>query len=197
MKKRLFIIVLALNTGWLQAQDFIQSGSLSQIINHKISRFSILDTLTGNLNRDLFQDLVILYKRNDEEDPENQNDFPVRRPLVIYTGQKDGTFMLSAQNDNIVLCHGCYGVAGDPFPEIKIVHGYLFIDMYGGSGSSHWNQRIRFKYSKDQDNWYLDQHTSSQSERGDVESSQTEYLSSYDYGQLPFDEFDIYADNPY
>ncbi len=117
---------------------FSQKISLNEFIP---DGYSVLDTSRGDLNKDGFDDLVLILKNNSEADYTD-----TLRPLLILQGQKNGRFKLVERNDNIVLCLGCGGVFGDPYTGITIKNNYFSIEHYGGS-SWRWTRIITFKYN--------------------------------------------------
>lgn len=102
--------------------------------------YTLLDSASGDLNRDAYKDMVLILK-NDAE----QVNSDTTRPLLLLAGGADGLYKLHEQNDNVVLCAGCGGVFGDPYRGITIRHGYFSIEHYGGSGW-RWTRIITFKF---------------------------------------------------
>ncbi len=104
--------------------------------------YSILDTSSGDLNRDKITDYLIILKNELESTVSDTT-----RPLLIVHGHKDGTFKLAEQNEKIVLCFGCGGVFGDPYSGITIKNNSFSIQHYGGS-AWRWTRTIAFQYNK-------------------------------------------------
>ena len=99
--------------------------------------YSILDSASGNLNKDAYIDLILILK--DKCDC-------TTRPLILLAGTKNGAYSLIARNDSVVLCKDCGGIFGDPYEGIKIKKGFFSIEHYGGS-SWRWSRIITFKYN--------------------------------------------------
>jgi hypothetical protein len=98
--------------------------------------YEILDTATGDLNRDKYRDLLVILKLSNEEENSESS-----RPLLIYIGQKNGELKLVAYNDNVVLCRNCGGIYGDPYSGMVIKRGYFSIEHYGGS-NFRWTRTV-------------------------------------------------------
>ena len=104
------------------------------------TEFFILDSASGNLNKDAYKDLVLILKSNAEE-----NNSDTTRPLMLLAGAPNGRYTLMARNDHVVLCKACGGIFGDPYQSIAIKNGYFSIEHYGGS-NWRWTRIITFKY---------------------------------------------------
>ena len=151
------------------------------------SGYSLLDTARGDLNRDSFPDLIIIAKKNGEDTLDMQG--TVQRPLLILTGQPDGSLKLAARNDNVVLCSRCGGALGDPYQQTVIKKGYFSLEYYGGSGE-RWNRIVTFKYSPADSSWYL--HKVSEDSYQSTQSNPKHTISTWsekELGVIPFIKF--------
>ncbi len=115
-------------TKWRVLSDFIPE------------KYSILDSASGDLDRDGHKDLVVILKHYDEDDAEE-----CARILLVLKGNGIKWYQLMAQNDSAVLCKGCGGIFGDPYEGITIKNNYFSIEHYGGS-NWRWTRIITFKY---------------------------------------------------
>jgi hypothetical protein len=194
MKKTLMILIAIVQTVTLYGQVYKTTGKLSEIINYKISGYSILDTVSGDLNRDSYKDLIIVYRKDNEDKTSDINNNPVYRPLLIYIGQSDGTLKLTAQNEKAVLCYDCGGMMGDPFSQIVIKNGYFTIEHYGGS-AWRWSRLITFKYSNIDSTWYLHKDGGDSFHASDPEKVTTKVRTTKDFGVIPFEKFDVFKEN--
>jgi len=104
--------------------------------------FTILDSASGDLNKDGNRDLVLILRNNYEKE---NND--TTRPLLILEGNNKGKYSLHSRNDNVVLCKSCGGVFGDPYSGISIKNEFFSIEHYGGS-RYRWRRIITFKFNK-------------------------------------------------
>lgn len=191
MKRVFFLVLLIVLSMALQAQAFLKSGTLAEIEKFAPVGYSILFTKTGDLNRDAYTDLVVVYKKDNEDTTLPNDDIPLYRPLVLYTGKKDGILRLAAHNDKIVLCYHCGGVMGDPFIQITIKNGEFTIEHYGGS-SWRWTRDLTFQYSKKDSAWFLYKDTRESFHSSDPDNGTTLTKTVKDFGIVRFEAFDIY-----
>jgi hypothetical protein len=88
------------------------------ILPHNISRFipkgyALLDTAMGDLNLDNYKDIILVLKTIGEDTALDATEY--KRPLLLLLGHVDKNFTVVARNDNIVRCHQCGGVFGEPY----------------------------------------------------------------------------------
>jgi hypothetical protein len=83
---------------------------------------------------------------------------------------------------------------GDPFQEVVIKKGFFSIEHYGGSGW-RWTRTITFKYTADDNNWYLFKDGGDSFHASDPEKVTTKIRTTKDFGKVRFDKFDIYKEN--
>jgi hypothetical protein len=149
---------------------------------------SLLDSASGDWNKDGYKDLVLILKNDAEE----QNP-DTTRPLLLLAGTADGGYKLLARNDSVVLCKGCGGVLGDPYAGIVIKNGYFSIEHYGGS-SWRWTRVITFRFDPKSGQFRLHRdagvsyHTSNPDETTDVISNKAHY------GKLLFTKYSYWMD---
>ncbi len=145
----------------------------------------IMDTMTGDLNRDQFTDLIIILQRENE----SENDSDVVRPLLIFTGNTGGGLDFRERNDHVVLCYHCGGVYGDPYDGLAIKNGYFSVEHYGGS-SDRWTRIITFKYSEKGKTWILHRDAGISYSVWDPEKEEPETVSNQEhYGKMKFTEY--------
>ena len=102
--------------------------------------FIILDSASGDFNKDAYTDLLIILKY------ENEDAFSDSiRPLLLLAGTADDSYALMLRNDSVVLCAGCGGALGDPFQGITTKSGEFSIEYYGGS-AWRWTRTTTFRY---------------------------------------------------
>ena len=113
--------------------------------------YSIVDSLSGDLDNDGVNELVVAY--NTKEDNENEG---VPRELIIYKktnenweAWKSSTQALYGSRDG--------GMMGDPFEDIKIENRILQIRQSGGS-SWKWGHTDKYRYQNGE--FYLVGYTS-------------------------------------
>ncbi|WP_240927990.1 hypothetical protein, partial [Cellulophaga sp. Z1A5H] len=136
MKKAIYILTLLLT-----AVQFANGQEIPIPDN-----YSIVDSVSGDLDKDSFKELVVAYNTG----PENEVD-GVPRELVIYklknnkwTEWKRSSQALYGSRDG--------GMMGDPFGEIEIENGILLISQNGGSS---WKWGFTDKYRFQDGEFYL------------------------------------------
>ena len=134
MVKYLFLIISAIII------SFSSSGQCQEFQSLIPAGFAILDSASGDINKDGSQDLVMILKNSEEEIIAG-----AIRPLLLLPGDGKGLYQLSERNDSVVLCMGCGGVFGDPYAGITIKNGFFSVEHFGGS-SWRWTRIITFKY---------------------------------------------------
>lgn len=153
--------------------------------------YTVLDTTSGDLNLDQYADMILVLKKNGEENTSDVVEHPEKRPLLILLGQSDKTYKLAASNDNAVYCIDCGGVMGDPFMDVVIKNGFFSIEHYGGSGW-RWTRTITFRYSPSDHYWYLHKDGGDSFHSAEPDKVTTKVKTTKDFGKVPFDRFDIY-----
>lgn len=182
MSKIPFEILFTLLCSIANGQDFIKAGTLNEILNHTPQGYTLLDSTLGDLNRDAYTDLAVVYGKQNETEED--------RPLLLYIGQEDGTLVLAARNDKTVFCAQCGGVFGDPFTGVAIKNGYFTVEHYGGS-SWRWTRYVTFKYSVAEGNWFLSRDSSESFHASDPDNVSTIIKTKKDFGSVPFESYQI------
>ena len=113
--------------------------------------YSIVDTVSGNLDKDSKKELVVAYNTK----PENEM-IGVLRELIIYkleknkwTEWKKSSQALYSSRDG--------GMMGDPYGEMQIKNGILYITQTGGTS---WKWGFTDKYRLQDDEFFLIGYTS-------------------------------------
>lgn len=150
--------------------------------------YAILNTTDGDLNSDLLKDKILVLKKNDEDTIRSYE--PVR-PLLVLIGEEENKYRLAARNDSTVFCYQCGGVMGDPFTGITIKNGYFSVEHYGGS-SWRWTRIITYKYSKEENKWFLNRDGAESFHATDPEKVESTIKTSKDFGKVAFEDFNIY-----
>ncbi len=155
--------------------------------------YAVLDTAAGDLNLDGIPDLILVLRKNGEDTLSDVIDHPEKRPLLILLRDTDNELKLTRKNDNTVLCIDCGGVMGDPYMGITIKNGYFSVDHYGGS-SWRWTRAITYKFSKQDNEWYLHKDGSESYHASVPDKIETIIKTTNDFGKVKFEEFDIYKE---
>ena len=145
--------------------------------------FSILDSLSGNLNLDSYPDMLLILKQDGEDSL-----YDINRPLLILTGQNNNSYKLEAHNDSVVLCRNCGGVFGDPYESSVIKGGYFSIQHYGGS-NWRWTRIITFKYIKEKNIFVLHRDAGESYHTSEPDKTTPIISNKKDYGVLSFEKF--------
>lgn len=156
--------------------------------------YAVLDTVSGNLNLDNFVDMIVVLKKIGEEKTSDVINNPEKRPLLILIGEAKNKFKLAERNDNTVYCIDCGGIMGDPFMEIVIKNGYFSVEHYGGS-AWRWTRVITYKYSKEENNWFLHKDGGESFHATEPEKVEKSIKTIKDFGKVLFKDFDIYEDD--
>jgi len=193
MKKRMLLCFL-LPAFSLGAQDFLLKGTVDAVMNQSVEGYTVLHSASGDLNRDAYPDWVLIYRKATEAETSDVIDHPEPRPLLLNVGQPDGSLQLAARNDKVVLCYDCGGVFGDPFSQVVIKNGFFTVEHYGGS-NWRWTRLITFRYQPKARKWYLHKDGGDSYHTGDPDKVETVVKTTKDFGTVPFETFDCYAEN--
>lgn len=156
----------------------------------KPNGFAILDTSFGDLNGDQVEDVVVVYKRVNEEQLWQDSSQESLRPLLIYLGQLDGTMRFSERSDNAVMCHMCGGAFGDPFLEVAIKEGQFTVHHLGGS-SDRWTRSTSFAYDKVESTWMLSRDENGYFNMFNPEEADNEVKTVRDFGKVKLIDFKL------
>jgi hypothetical protein len=149
--------------------------------------YTVLNFTKGDLNRDKFDDAILILKHNNEE----HNEY--KRPLYILLGDENGTYKVVAKNNSVVLGREDGGIYGDPFEGVTIKRGYFSIEHYGGS-SWRWSRIITFKYNKNQKDWFLYKDGEKTYHISNPQKTTTEIQTVKDFGIVSFKNYNVFKD---
>ena len=155
--------------------------------------YSPLNVTRGDLDLDGIEDIVLILKKDDEEATSDVVDHPEKRPLFLFLGQADGSYVLVAENENAVLCVSCGGILGDPFQGVTIKDGYFSVEHYGGS-AWRWTRIVTFKYDSKDKKWYLHKDGGDSYHNAEPDKITSEVKTVKDFGIVPFENYDIYQE---
>jgi hypothetical protein len=110
------------------------------------------------------------------------------RSILLLTLDSAGKLQKAKQNDRIVPCAQCGGMAGDPFGYARVDKGGFTVLIEGGS-RERWSDEYAFKYSAEQQDWLLDKAVRAVTDTETGEEKHIE-LTSKDFGTIRFEEFD-------
>ncbi|MES2762266.1 MAG: hypothetical protein V4677_08665 [Bacteroidota bacterium] len=150
--------------------------------------YVLLDSASGDLNKDGYRDLLLVLKTSDEE-----NFSEKLRPLLILHGDKTKKYTLIARNDNVVLCNGCGGVFGDPYTGLVIKNSYFSAEHYGGS-NWRWTRIMTFKYDLKTKTYLLHRDAGESYHMSDLDKTTQNVNRKQDFGKLPFTKYNSKLD---
>jgi hypothetical protein len=145
--------------------------------------FSILDSASGDINKDGKKDWVVILRTNYEE-----VNIDTARPLLLLLGEERGEYKLAGRNDSIVLCKGCGGVFGDPYVGITVKNNFFSIEHYGGSGW-RWTRIITFKYDTKIKQVILHRDAGISYHNSEPDKTSQHVYNKEDFGKLLFSKF--------
>lgn len=127
--------------------------------------YTVFDTVTGDLDKDLVPELVVAYNTGPEIDYES-----VPRELIIY--KRSGKAWKEWKRSSQAL-YGSQdgGMMGDPYGGMEITNGVLHISQNGGSS---WKWGFTDKYRYQNGDFYLIGYTS-------VDGKPCEYWMDVDF----------------
>lgn len=174
----LFIFILTTN--------FAKAMSLSEIIPQG---FEIRDSVSGNLNNDAYQDMIIVLKRTDEDSISKVSEFAIKRETLILYGTSSG-FTIKARNFNVVYCVNCGGPMGDPYVGMKIENNKFSISHYGG-GVWRWSRVSTFSMNAS-GTWILEKDDNETFSTENPETTRDTIVTTpKEFGTITFEQYDI------
>jgi hypothetical protein len=157
-----------------------------------ITKFDTVAVANGDLNSDGIPDFVVLLKRVGED---TINPAPTR-PLIIFFGQIDQSYIRFCSSDSIAMTHDMGGVSrDDPFAAIKINTGIFSMEHAGGMGTYHWDQTVSFKYSIADKIFYVDKIENDEYKYSDKPREtfgHTTIKTAKEFGMLTFDKYSCF-----
>ncbi|MFD2785097.1 hypothetical protein [Hymenobacter rubripertinctus] len=177
---------VAASTARTAAAGATVTDSLAAVRPFVPAGYQMLDVATGDLNRDAYPDKLLALDTILVDSLRRESE--ARRPLLLLTGQPDGTFRLAARNDNAVMCSSCGGMMGDPYRQLVIKNGYFLVEHYGGAGW-RWTRIFTFKYDPTARRWFLHRAGGESFHSSDPEKAKTYVETARDFGRVPLESF--------
>lgn len=180
------------------SKDAILPVSITKYITKGHEPF---DSAVGDINDDNLPDLLLLTSVINE-DSVNTNailtdkyirfdSIPMKRQLLLFTGEKDGSFTFRCRNWNAIPCRDCCGMT-DPYGGIAIKNGTLMITEYCASNCKGITQ-FHFKYDSAKKNWFLAL-AIEESYCFNFQDYSLDTLTSKELGRISINKFDINKD---
>lgn len=146
----------------------------------------VLASKAGDLNRNGRPDVLLVLDPTTTGN-EKLSERPARSVLVLIRGA-NGQLRKVAQNDKLVPCAQCGGIAGDPFSYVQITSNGFTVVTEGGS-RQHWSNEYTFAYSAQHSDWLLSSLKREVTDRDTGKHEQID-LSPKDFGVITFANFD-------
>lgn len=127
---------------------------IKTIESFMIKDHEVLGEAKADLNKDGFQDVILVLKNKNEDELADNSEEDILRPLLILLGDASGSYELAVRNDNAVLCSQCGGQMGDAFEGLEAKDGEFALQFYGGA-AERWARLVEFEYDKAQTTWLL------------------------------------------
>ena len=159
------------------------SGQSQGLASFIPADFSILDSASGDFNKDGNKDLLVILKNNLEE-----TNGDTTRPLLILLGNEKGSYTFSGRNDSVVLCKACGGVFGDPYAGMTVKNNFFSIEHYGGS-NWRWTRIITFRYDLKLKEVLLHRDAGDSFHTSDPGKTTTKIYNKEDFGILLFSKY--------
>jgi hypothetical protein len=153
--------------------------------------FELLDSISGNINGDSLNDLLMICRPIGEDTLSIDEDSILKRVMLLLTGAKSNTYTLAAKSENAVYCYSCGGMYGDPYAGLEINGQSFTISHYGGA-AERWTRSLTFSYDPNLNDWLLVRDESEVFDALNTDSIESEVKTPADFGKLRFSDFNIY-----
>ena len=151
--------------------------------------YEILDSVSGNLNDDQFNDMILVLKRAKEDSLSPISDFAIKRETLILYGDENG-YTIVARNMNVVTCLTCGGMMGDPYTGISISDKTFSVSHYGGS-VWRWGRVSTFSRNPG-GTWVLSEDENETfSTENEERTRETIKTTPKDFGLITFEQYDF------
>ncbi len=165
---------------------FIKALSLTEILP---SGYEILDSVSGDLNKDEYKDMIIILKHNHEDSLSRNSEYAIKRETLILLGTENG-YTINARNSNAVYCANCGGPMGDPFVGVSIQNGSFSIQHYGG-GVWRWGRVSTFTQNSP-GKWVLSKDENETFSTENPEATKEKIITTpKEFGVITFEQYDI------
>lgn len=183
--------MITLRSAFLLLLIFLSSTSKANELKTFIPEgYSILDTVSGKLNRDDIPDLILVLKRTNEVDLSKTSDYAIKRILVVLLGLTDHTYQLAGSNADIIYCHACGDQIEEPYQKCTIENFEFTIEQNGGS-AWRWSRSIAFALNTS-GNFILTKDVTISFAKDNIEATKDVITKTgKELGSINFDQFDI------
>ncbi|GAB5466056.1 MAG: hypothetical protein Kapaf2KO_14920 [Candidatus Kapaibacteriales bacterium] len=162
-------------------------NSIEDLSKFIIKGYEILDSVHTDINENNIEDVILVLKMKGEDTIPSES----IRPVLLLRRNNNGILSLARQNDSTVYCYSCGGIMGDPYIGIFSKNGIFTIQHYGGS-AWRWSREITFKYSKNEDEWFLHKVYSDSFHASDYENIDSTVTTDKVFEKVKFEDYNIY-----
>ncbi len=145
---------------------------------------TLLASKTGDLNGDGRPDAILVLDPATAGKPDER----ASRTVLLLVRDAGGRLQKAGQNDRIVPCAKCGGIAGDPFGYVRIDKDGFTVLIEGGS-RQRWSSEYKFEYAAASSDWRLQKVERTAYDQISQESVSKTFTSK-DFGQVAFADFD-------
>lgn len=136
-------------------QAIAAAGALPKSILAQLPpAYEILSSEKGRLDDDQLDDFLVVIHARNEATYARKEQAPAR-PLLLFTGQPDGSYKLARRNDHVVMKINEGGQC-DPFEDGEdglAIKDHYFTVQNGVACGQHWTWYITFKYAPKLRDW--------------------------------------------
>jgi hypothetical protein len=142
----------------------------------------IFDFAMGDVDGDGRDDAILVTRRPDEEQLEDESS----RPLLLLVRQPEGRLKQVRRSDQIVYCLKCGGMMGDPYQGIATARGAFTVTHYGGS-AWRWSASATIAYDTAKQEWFLDKEESTSFHATEPGEMSTVVIKREELGDVPIE----------
>ncbi len=156
--KSILTLILSLYLGIAYGEQFdypILKKESRNIMEFIPEGWSLLDSASGDLNKDTFKDYVLIFQYNDSVSIEDVLITQPRFLGIFFWDNNLKTYTLIDQNNSFILNHDAPNM-DDPFDEILIEKNVLLIKFkFWYSSGSWWTSTAVYKFRFDKNDFAL------------------------------------------
>jgi hypothetical protein len=146
----------------------------------------VLESIRGDLTAEGRSDVLLVL------DPpataaEKLGEGPSRRVVLLVRGAA-GQLHKASENDRIVPCSRCGGLAGDPYAYSRIGKGQFTI-VIGGGSRERWTDEYTFTYVGAKNDWFVSSVVRKVMDT-DTDKEKYVHLTARELGTVSFADFD-------
>lgn len=130
------LIVLSILPGILSAQSFVfpkfgrPVGSAAELA---MQGWAVLDSVSGDLNKDEWEDMAVVLEYADSVHEQREDSVRFHRPrvlLILFRDTTGDSYRVVCQNNTFILRADEGWLDGDPFDEMEVENGVLWVTFH-------------------------------------------------------------------